>query len=62
MPWHWEPKKDVTSCEKLRAGANIRQSVDIRMGEPTARNGAVSRTEYIGAEKATRGTETSKYP
>ena len=18
MPWHWEPKKDVTSCEKLR--------------------------------------------
>ena len=23
MPWHWEPKKDVTSCEKLRGGANI---------------------------------------
>ena len=22
MPWHWEPKKDVTSCEKLRVGAN----------------------------------------
>ena len=18
MPWHWEPMKDVTSCEKLR--------------------------------------------
>ena len=18
MPWHWEPKKDVTSCEKPR--------------------------------------------
>ena len=18
MPWHWEPKKDVISCEKLR--------------------------------------------
>ena len=18
MPWHWEPKKDVTSCDKLR--------------------------------------------
>ena len=18
MPWHWKPKKDVTSCEKLR--------------------------------------------
>ena len=24
MPWHWEPTKDVTSCEKLRGGANIR--------------------------------------
>ena len=23
MPWHQEPKKDVTSCEKLRGGANI---------------------------------------
>ena len=24
MPWHWEPMKDVVSCEKLRGGANIR--------------------------------------
>ena len=23
MPWHWEPMKDVISCEKLRGGANI---------------------------------------
>ena len=23
MPWHWEPMKDVTSCDKLRVGANI---------------------------------------
>ena len=22
MPWHWEPTKDVTSCDKLRGGAN----------------------------------------
>jgi len=22
MPWHWEPKKDVISCEKLRGAAN----------------------------------------
>ena len=22
MPWHWEPMKDVTSCEKLRGAAN----------------------------------------
>ena len=24
MPWLSEAKKDVTSCEKLRGGANIR--------------------------------------
>ena len=24
MPWHWEPKKDATSCEKLRGAANER--------------------------------------
>ena len=24
MPWYMAPKKDVTSCEKLRLGANIR--------------------------------------
>ena len=24
MPWHWEPTKDVTSCDKLRGGANSR--------------------------------------
>ena len=22
MPWHQEPKKDVTSCDKLRGAAN----------------------------------------
>ena len=31
MPWHWEPKKDVTSCEKLRGAANKHWSADIRM-------------------------------
>ena len=34
MPWHQEPKKDVTSCDKLRGGAHIRRSADFRMGEP----------------------------
>ena len=24
MPWHQEPTKDVTSCDKHRGGANIR--------------------------------------
>ena len=37
MPRHQEAKKDVTSCEKLRRGANILRPVDIRMGKPTAR-------------------------
>lgn len=32
------------------------------MGKPTARNGAVSISEYIGNGRQTRGTETSKYP
>ena len=34
MPWHQEPTKDVTSCDKLRGGANIRRSGDFRMGKP----------------------------
>jgi hypothetical protein len=34
MPRLSEAKKDVTSCEKLRGGANILKSEDIRMGEP----------------------------
>ena len=34
MTWHHEPKKDVTSCEKLRLGANIHRPADIRMGKP----------------------------
>lgn len=33
MTWHQEPKKDVTSCEKLRLGANIHRPADIRMGK-----------------------------
>ena len=28
MPWHQEPKKDVTSCDKLWGGANILRSID----------------------------------
>ena len=22
MPWHWEPKKDVVSCDKLRGAVS----------------------------------------
>ena len=62
MPWHWEPKKDVTSCEKLRGGANIHRTADIRMRELSCSNVQLPTGEYIACEEATRGTETSKYP
>ena len=42
------PKKDVTSCEKLRGGANIRRSADIRMRELSVPRGTLSYTESIG--------------
>ena len=45
MPRHQEAKKDATSCEKLWVGANIRQTTDIRMGQPTSKE--VSISEYI---------------
>ena len=61
MPWHREPKKDVTSCDKLRGGAHIQRSADFRMGEPTRGNARVSLSEHIAQEKGTQGTETSKY-
>ena len=35
MPWHQEPMKDVTSCDKPRVGANILWCADFRMGQPT---------------------------
>ena len=35
MPGYQEPKKDVTSCEKLRGDANSLGAVDIRMRELT---------------------------
>ena len=31
MPWHWEPMKDVVSCDKLRGLASMIQSADVRM-------------------------------
>ena len=34
MPWHQEPMKDVTSCDKLRGAANRLRSGDFRMGKP----------------------------
>jgi hypothetical protein len=59
MPWYRESKKDVTSCEKPREGANNLRSVDIRMGQPDSGN-AESFSRVRGRRK-TEGSETSKY-
>ena len=48
MPWHQEPMKDVTSCDKLRGAANehyIRGFPNV--ATHTVKN-RVSYTEYIG--------------
>ena len=39
------PKKDVTSCEKLRGAANEPRSADVRIRELTVSNVTVSYTE-----------------
>ena len=56
------PKKDVTSCEKLRIGANILRPVDIRMRELSTSNIVLLHNEQYSYARGTRGTETSKYP
>ena len=63
MPWHREPTKDVTSCDKPRLGAHAR----LTRGSPNGRTrrGDDPRrppAEHMGRRGATRGTETSKYP
>ena len=35
MPWLWEAKKDVVSCDKHRGFANENWSGDFRMGKPS---------------------------
>ena len=62
MPWYMAPKKDVTSCEKLRGAANEPRSADIRMRELNASNVALHRNESIVTSEGTWGTETSNYP
>ena len=56
------PKKDVTSCEKLRGAANERRSVDIRMRELNTSNVVLHHNEKIVMSGGTWGTETSNYP
>jgi len=55
MPWLSEAKKDVTSCDKLRGGANIRYIRRFPNGVTLPTEGRESRV--IG--RRTRGTETS---
>ncbi len=58
MPWLSEAMKDVTSCDKLRGGANIRYIRRFPNGATHHDEDVVSRV--IGRQ--TRRTETSKYP
>ena len=52
MPRHQEAKKDVTSCEKPRGGANIRKHSWIsEWGNLLAKEVLVSIHEYIVYEK-----------
>ena len=48
MPWHQEPKKDVTSCDKLRGGAHIRYIRRFPNGETRQSNTLSAYVEYIG--------------
>ena len=50
MPWHQEPTKDATSCDKLRGAAHTHRSVDFRMGKPTTGNAVVFAGEFIAGE------------
>ena len=34
MPWHWEPMKDVITCDKPWLGGNSPWPMDFRMGKP----------------------------
>jgi hypothetical protein len=62
MPWRQEPKKDVAIYEKPRGAESRLWSGDLRMGQPTGRNGPVLPDEHIVWVEGTWGTETSKYP
>jgi hypothetical protein len=61
MPWYEKSMKDATTCDKPRIGGNNLRPGDLRMGQPISSNVEISVSEYIGYEKTTQGTETSKY-
>ena len=53
MPWHQEPKKDVTSCDKPRGGANIRYIRGFPNGGTRLSN---TQASCIESNRCTRGT------
>ena len=53
MPWHQEPTKDVTSCDKPRGGANIRYIRGFPNGG--TRRGNTS-SSCVESNRRTRGT------
>jgi len=57
MPWLSEARKDVTSCDKLRGGANIRYIRRFPNGVTHPDEVGIS-CRAIGRRR-TRGTETS---
>ena len=59
MPRHDEQKKDAANGETPRGAVSTQRTGDIRMGEPSACNGALSMREQIAHEKRTQGIETS---
>jgi hypothetical protein len=61
MPWYKKTMKDATTCDKPRIGGNNLRPGDLRIGQPVTGNAVTSASEYIGCEKSTQGTETSKY-
>ena len=53
MPWHQEPTKDVTSCDKPRGGANIRYIRGFPNGGTRLSN---TQASCIESNRCTRGT------
>ena len=49
MPRLSEAKKDVTSCEKPRRGANTPRPADVRMGQPGGSDSVILETQ--GSER-----------
>ena len=59
MPWRQEPMKGAVDGESPGEPSSRLRSGGARMGKPGWGHAQSSRAEYIGAEKASRGTETS---